>query len=176
MDLYPARLSKEQRQRWKCLLNAPEGTIRAKLRAASCCDHVGPALIGLTFALVSIVTFEIWKSENELGATALFDVVIPFGAGSALLVAFTLGVRQLIRHSEHKCCRSNKFPRFGRKGLITTSTSILVVASCFYRSTFIASEGAALCRGKPSYNAPFAGRTTATAGEIAFVVQVAAYI
>ena len=68
-------------------------------------------------------------------------------------------------------------PRFGRKGLLVSSSSVLFVASCLYRALNVADEGAALCRGRPSiFNMPAAGRAVATVGEIALVVQVSVYI
>jgi len=152
---------------------APDGTVRAKLTAAATL----PNALGFVFGCVSMAALDVWKAEDNEGIAALFDYVIPGGALCALFVALALGVRSAIQFSEERCFKASHLPRFGRKGMLILSTSILIVSSCVYRSIFIASEGAALCRGSPSvFNAPFSGRMVATVGEMALVAQVTAYL
>ena len=65
----------------------------------------------------------------------------------------------------------------GRKVILVASSAFVFAFSTFYRALNIASEGAALCRSKPTaFNAPITGRTIATFGEIALVVQASLFI
>mmetsp|Transcript_27837 Transcript_27837/g.86664 ORF Transcript_27837/g.86664 Transcript_27837/m.86664 type:complete len:315 (+) Transcript_27837:114-1058(+) len=113
-----------------------------------------------------------------LGVAGLLDSVIPAAALAAFLVSSLIVVRSVARRLEQRCqCRKARKARFGRKGLVVSTASLLFVASCLYRSVFVADEGASLCRGAPSvFNAPASGRLVATIGEIALVVQVTSYI
>jgi hypothetical protein len=64
-------------------------------------------------------------------------------------------------------------PDLGRKGLMVCASGLLFAASCFYRALNVADEGAAMCRGRPTaFNSPVVGRSVATIGEVALVVQV----
>eukprot|EP00446_Apocalathium_sp_SHHI-4_P093119 CAMPEP_0177451626 /NCGR_PEP_ID=MMETSP0369-20130122/9874_1 /TAXON_ID=447022 ORGANISM="Scrippsiella hangoei-like, Strain SHHI-4" /NCGR_SAMPLE_ID=MMETSP0369 /ASSEMBLY_ACC=CAM_ASM_000364 /LENGTH=314 /DNA_ID=CAMNT_0018924243 /DNA_START=1 /DNA_END=949 /DNA_ORIENTATION=+ len=102
------------------------------------------------------------------GLRALYEFLIPSIAGTAVLVTVVL----LARSAAPKL-----HPKFGRKCLAITTCAVLFAFSCFYRALFVADEGAALCRGVPSaFNAPASGRTVATVGEVALVVQLALYI
>merc|ERR1711907_619775 len=95
----------------------------------------------------------------------LFNVFIPSMASLALGGALLLLVGHLIQTAERSCRKTS--PRFGRKGFVATAASLLFVMSCFYRSIFVADEGAALCRSASSiFNAPASGRMVATIGEI----------
>lgn len=69
------------------------------------------------------------------------------------------------------------YPELGRKSLLVVTSCLLFCLSCFYRAINIADEGAAMCRGHPSvWNAPVAGRTVATIGEVALVVQLTIFV
>ena len=153
---------------------AVQGTFRWQLGVVG--SVFIPVLAGLAFALIGIFAGHTWHTKSTGNAEILFDYIIPGGAGIAFMMAAIL----LARHAMYVFdvrCRHPSAPRFGRKGLIMSTGSFLIITSCFYRSIFIASEGAAMCRGNPSaFNAPVAGRSIATIGEIALVVQIAAYI
>lgn len=110
----------------------------------------------------------------------MYGVIIPLCAGTALLASMTILVRTGVRTIETAVLEKygHALPqKFGRKGLIVSTSSVLFVGSCFYRAIFVADEGAALCRAKPSaFNMPAAGRAVATVGEVALVVQISVYI
>ena len=154
----------------------PAGTLRALLLRACSPSFLIPSSLGLACAATGCYAAGVWRTEDTPGLNLLLDTIVPVGAGCACFIAAGLLLR-LAAHVFEERCRNPGQPTFGRKGLILATGSLLIVASCFYRSLFIASEGAALCRGTPSrFNAPVAGRSVATIGEIALVVQVAAYI
>ena len=154
----------------------PAGTLRALLLRACSPSFLIPSSLGLACAATGCYAAGVWRTEDKPGLNLLLDTIVPVGAGCACFIAAVLLLR-LAAHVFEERCRNPGQPTFGRKGLILATGSLLIVASCFYRSLFIASEGAALCRGTPSrFNAPVAGRSVATIGEIALVVQVAAYI
>ena len=106
----------------------------------------------------------------------LFDFLIPFLSGLSFLVAVVLTFRAITRTA----CTNNSTTtttRPGRKAILIASSSLVFSLSTFYRALNIASEGAAVCREKPSaFNAPITGRTIATFGEIALVVQASLFI
>eukprot|EP00747_Dinoflagellata_sp_TGD_P163827 gnl/TRDRNA2_/TRDRNA2_182944_c0_seq1.p1 gnl/TRDRNA2_/TRDRNA2_182944_c0~~gnl/TRDRNA2_/TRDRNA2_182944_c0_seq1.p1 ORF type:complete len:316 (+),score=42.04 gnl/TRDRNA2_/TRDRNA2_182944_c0_seq1:63-1010(+) len=117
------------------------------------------------------------SNKEDILVAVLLDYTIPFVAGFAFLVSCVLTLRFLARRLEGSCCAGERRRRFGRKGLIVSTASLLFVTSCFYRSIFVADEGAFLCRGPASiFNAPAAGRLIATIGEIALVVQISVYL
>jgi len=125
------------------------------------------------FMAVGIFAIETYYTKSNAGLVLLFDFLIPGGAACALMVSSLVTSRYMIRWL---CKYSTCTIDFGRKGNICLS-SLLIISSCFYRSIFIASEGAAVCRGPPSlFNAPFAGRLVATLGEMSFVFQVGEYL
>ena len=104
----------------------------------------------------------------------VYNRFLPVAAFASLFCGLLLLARTVAVKVES---RVKKLPRFGRKGLIITSSSVLFAASCLYRATFVADEGASLCRGPSSlFNAPVAGRFVATVGELALVVQLTAYL
>lgn len=145
----------------------PVGTIRKLF--VDVLDHAVPAGLGVLAAWASIFALGEWQAPSAGGIAFLYDALIPGGAGLALFVAIVLAVKQAVQQ--------HVSPQFGRKGLLSCAMSVTLCLSCFYRAIFTASEGAALCRGTPSaFNAPFAGRSIATFGEIAFAVQVGYYI
>jgi hypothetical protein len=103
-----------------------------------------------------------------LSLDVLFDLLIPGLAGVSACVSTVLCVRAALRRASSA---------FGRKSLLVAVSAMLFAASTFYRSLNIASEGAALCRGEPTvFNAPLTGRSVATVGEIALVVQASIFI
>lgn len=131
--------------------------------------------LGLCSGALAVSAFR----QVDLARTnLLFDYVIPSFALAAALITVILGVRTLARTIEphiHQCAPG--VPRFGRKGLIISGSSLLFVLSCCYRALNVADEGAALCRGPPSvWNMPASGRAVATVGEIALVVQISSYL
>jgi hypothetical protein len=74
---------------------------------------------------------------------------------------------------------STLFVLLGPNGLAWLGLAWLGLAwhDLFHRAINIADEGAATCRGKPTpFNAPAAGRSVATVGEIALVVQFSIFI
>jgi len=117
-----------------------------------------------------------WWTHKDDVAFLLLEYVIPFATGLALLSSGWLALRQFER-SVRRAFKGEKRQLFSRKGLVVSLASLLFAASCFYRSIFVADEGAGLCRGSPSmFNAPVSGRFVATIGEIALVVQISSYI
>ena len=105
----------------------------------------------------------------------LFDIFIPLLAGLSCLVSIVLTVRACSRAAFSGTDSGTIQP--GRKAAIVASSALVFAASTFYRSLNIASEGAAVCRSTPTlFNAPITGRTVATAGEIALVVQASLFI
>jgi len=122
-------------------------------------------------------------------AAMLYDVFIPFLSIVALLVATLLLIRAIARRATEKLCTENngtsmqrhqerrRRKNFGRKSLIVSGASVLFAFSCVYRAFNVADEGAATCRGPPTYfNAPVAGRFVATVGEVSLVIQLSIYI
>jgi len=160
-------------------MNYPKGTIRHALWASLVDPHfLLPSLAGLVFAIFSVYAWDTWAQKSKRQLDILMDYVIPYGACVSMVVSVLLSVRHFAKYFETKCLsESEKRQKFGRKALIMTASSILIIASCIYRSFFIASEGAAACRGISTiFNAPVSGRSIATVGELAFVVQVTSYI
>lgn len=114
---------------------------------------------------------------QNIEVSVIFDKIIPFFAGTALLVSTYGVVAHVIRIGERRFLSNHNWPKFGRKGLVISGASVLFTFSCLYRSVFVADEGAAMCRGEPSaFNAPASGRSVATVGEIALVVQISAFL
>ena len=141
-------------------------------------------VISVLIALAALTTAAAYyyvkydATSTELTAVlldVLFDLLIPGLAGVSFLVSLVLSFRALTRTA---CTTIDGVPSPGRKAtLSTTSAALLFAGSTFYRSLNIASEGAALCREQPSmFNAPIAGRTVATVGEIALVIQASLFI
>merc|ERR1711968_379030 len=122
-------------------------------------------------------------------AAMLYDVFIPFLSIVALLVATLLLIRAIARRATEKFCTENngtgmqrhqerrRRKNFGRKSLIVSGASVLFAFSCVYRAFNVADEGAATCRGPPTYfNAPVAGRFVESVGEVSLVIQLSIYI
>merc|ERR1711988_55677 len=151
----------------------PAGTIRSlTLRTA---DNAVALIFGVLIAWTSLSAYGVYRRPSADGLKLLYEALIPFGAGLALFTAYTMAVIQGVRQMQ--ALKLPEASEFGRKGILISTASVILVLSCLYRSVFVASEGAALCRGSPSvFNAPVAGRSVATFGEIAFAVQVGTYI
>lgn len=135
---------------------------------------------GVLAAAAGMLAAGSWRGRWEPGAKMLYGKLIPAAAGMALLTTTIVLMRSLVRHIETAVLERHghaKFPKFGRKGLLISTSSLLFVGSCFYRAINVADEGAALCRSPNSvFNMPAAGRAVATVGEIALVVQLSEYI
>ena len=154
------------------------GTIASQFQSILNVKFLLPCISGLIFALSSVYAWDTWTNKKVLQLNILMDYLIPYGALLSLLVSSLLSIRYFVTKVEEKCLpQDEKRQKFGRKALIMITSSILIIASCVYRAFFIASEGAAACRGPSSiFNAPVSGRTIATVGELAFVVQITSYI
>ncbi len=153
-----------------------QGTIRHQISTLLNVELLVPCVAGILFGTFSIFAWDTWRNENYEQLSYLMDYIIPYGALIALIVSTLLSVRYFVSRLERNCLPENKY-KFGRKALIMTCSSFLIITSCVYRGFFIASEGAAACRGPSSiFNAPISGRAIATIGELAFVVQVTSYI
>ncbi len=113
---------------------------------------------------------------SALALELLFDLLIPGMAGVSCMVSVLLALRAALARGVRAVAGPGA-PDFGRKGLLVTVSAMLFATSTFYRSLNIASEGAALCRSKPTvFNAPVTGRSVATVGEIALVVQASVFV
>ena len=120
------------------------------------------------------VTFYIARSSSspkdvvDLCLDILFDGLIPAMAGVSAMISVIFSLRAVLRKTSSK---------LGRKSILVAVAAMLFALSTFYRSLNIASEGAALCRDAPTvFNAPLTGRSVATVGEIALVVQASIFI
>jgi len=141
-------------------------------RKAFAADAIAGAITVLGFA-AGVLFARTWTTGGRLGhEKVLFEVVIPAFAFSALLVGLVIFTRIAAHHA------STVTPvKFGRKGLVVSTSSLLFIASCCYRAVNVADEGASMCRGRSTpFNAPVSGRAVATAGEIALVVQIATFL
>merc|ERR1719473_1740680 len=127
-------------------------------------------------ALLLLATSRAVSTNDPL--EVLYSCLIPRSAMLSVMVVATLLIRALIREAEKaRIVQQARLQKFGRKGMLITTTSFLFVLSCWYRGLNIADEGAFLCRGPKSiFNAPAAGRSVATIGELALVVQLQAYL
>ena len=70
-------------------------------------------------------------------------------AGVSCMVSVLLALRAALARGVRAVAGPGA-PDFGRKGLLVTVSAMLFATSTFYRSLNIASEGAALCRSKPT--------------------------
>ncbi len=143
------------------------------------------AIVGdlATFAIAcaGLVTAIAWyvvklkSTPPEVATTimnVLFDFLIPTLSGLSFIVASVLTFRAC---TKTVCASSTVKP--GRKAILVASSAFIFASSTFYRALNIASEGAATCRSKPTvFNAPITGRTVATFGEVALVVQASLFI
>lgn len=150
-----------------------------------CTNCLGHLLTGAVAAAGCVAATAFWIARSDgapsivtpdLALDILFDLLIPGLAGVSCAVSILLVVRAVLSRGV-RAVGGTSVPDFGRKGLLVTVSAMLFAASTFYRSLNIASEGAALCRSKPTvFNAPITGRTVATVGEIALVVQASIFV
>ena len=143
------------------------------------------ALVGdfltVSIACAAILTAIAWYSVKQESTSSdvsttllsiLFDFLIPTLSGMSFIVAAVITFRAC---TKAVCSTTTAKP--GRKAILVASSAFVFAFSTFYRALNIASEGAALCRSKPTaFNAPITGRTIATFGEIALVVQASLFI